>query len=113
MPGKPKARDRRVRPSAVYFETPWRCEHPSREHSEIRLLVNGKWEPVATVWPVPGLGARELAEFIAHVVNGSQSTEALLTEARALIEEFMEYGLNFSSEIEGEKLLEAMNKRAA
>src|ERR1700733_14543779 len=108
MPSKPKASRE---PPRIFFERPWRCEHRSKL-SDILLLVGGKWECVATTWPLPNLSPRRAAEFIVDLVNGRGQAETLLADARATLQEVLEYGLSFSTELEAESLLKAIRERA-
>jgi hypothetical protein len=109
MPSKPKASRE---PSRMFFARPWRCEHRSKS-SDIMLLVGGKWECVATTWPLPNLSPRKAAEFIVDVVNGKEQAETLLADTRATLQEVLESGLTFSTEMEAESLLKAIKERAA
>jgi hypothetical protein len=96
----------------IFFATPWRCDHRGKS-SDIMLLVGGKWECVATTWPLPNLSPRRSAEFIANLVNEREQTETLLDVARATLQEVLECGLTFSTELEAEAVLKAIRKRAA
>ena len=91
--------------------SPCRCEH-GEGSSKIMLLLDGEWRCLASVWPVPGRQARDAAEMIAHMINTDAATEWLLAEARSLIEEFLHYGLTWSTELEAENWLQAFGKRA-
>jgi hypothetical protein len=103
---------KRREPSRMFFARPWRCEHRSKS-SDIMLLVGGKWECVATTWPLPNLSPRKAAEFIVDVVNGRERAETLLADTRTTLQEVLESGLTFSTEQEAESLLKAIEERAA
>jgi hypothetical protein len=48
-----------------------------------------------------------------HVINDRELTERLIAEARMALGEMFEYGVTYSTELEAEAVMAAIEKRAA
>ena len=83
-----------------YPSEPWRCEH-RRDGSEIQAFVeaSGIWETVAVIPPTSGVSARNIAEFIAALVNDNRRCQSALEAAMEALQHVIDdNGLTFSSE---------------